>query len=136
MELAPDMIVALNMHDEIEKQNIKINVKQLQKLLGSHIIPTSATKKTGIQSLIDHVIRVYEKQILPIQGLQFRRLPSNYQTAYPRKQTACPNPTNGLASIEALYLTYLITNRDTSTLLDSYYWKESFLNINRIPQLT
>jgi len=63
MELEADMIVALNMFDEVEKGKIQIDIKQLQRLLGSHIVPTSATKKTGIQSLFSHIIRVYEKQI-------------------------------------------------------------------------
>ncbi|MCP4050882.1 MAG: ferrous iron transport protein B [bacterium] len=63
MELETEMIVALNMFDEVEKAGTKIDIKQLQKLFGSHIITTSAVKKTGISSLLDHVVRVYEKKI-------------------------------------------------------------------------
>jgi ferrous iron transport protein B len=63
MELETNMLVALNMFDEVEKQGVDIDIKQLQKLFGSHIIPTAAVKKTGVQSLLDHVVRVYEKQI-------------------------------------------------------------------------
>ncbi len=64
MELETNIIVALNMYDEIEKQNIQINIKQLQQILGSHVIPTSATKNKGLHSLLDHVIRVYEADIV------------------------------------------------------------------------
>jgi ferrous iron transport protein B len=63
MELEVDMLIALNMYDEVTKKEIDINFKQLQTLLGSHVIPTSATKKTGMNSILDHVIRVYEKKI-------------------------------------------------------------------------
>ncbi|MFC1771037.1 ferrous iron transport protein B [Candidatus Margulisiibacteriota bacterium] len=63
MELETNMIVALNMFDEVEKEGINIDFKLLQKLFGSHIVPTSAVKKTGIQSLLSHIVRVYEKQI-------------------------------------------------------------------------
>jgi len=63
MELGADMLVALNMFDAVEKQNIKIDLPQLQKLLGSHVIPTSATKKQGIDSLLNHIVRVYEQKI-------------------------------------------------------------------------
>ncbi|MEN8152745.1 MAG: ferrous iron transport protein B [Acidobacteriota bacterium] len=63
MELESDMLVALNMIDEVEKDNIQIDFKQLQKLLGSHVIPTSAVKDIGINSLLDHIIRVYEGKI-------------------------------------------------------------------------
>ena len=63
MELEVDFIVALNMMDEVQEKGITINIKQLQTLLGCHIIPTSAKKKTGLDSLLDHIIRVFEKDI-------------------------------------------------------------------------
>ncbi len=63
MELEVDMLVALNMYDEVEKLGIKIDLNQLEALLGSHVIPTSAFKKTGIDSLLDHIIDVFEGKI-------------------------------------------------------------------------
>jgi len=63
MELEVDMLVALNMYDEVEKMGIKINIPQLEALLGSHVIPTSAPKKLGIDSLLDHIIQVFEGKI-------------------------------------------------------------------------
>lgn len=63
--------------------------------------------------------------------IEKRSIPKGFRTAYPRRQLDCPNPEEGLASIEALYLTYLILGRDTTGLLDGYYWKETFLEINR-----
>lgn len=63
------------------------------------------------------------KENLPV----FRSLPSHIRTAYPRKQTGCPNPEAGLASVEALYVAYKILGRETEGLLDNYYWKEKFL---------
>jgi pre-rRNA-processing protein TSR3 len=59
--------------------------------------------------------------------LHARSLPSHYKTAYPRRQTGCPDPNAGLASIEALYLAYQILGRPTDGLLDHYHWKEAFL---------
>lgn len=56
-----------------------------------------------------------------------RSLPPHFRTAYPRKQDDCPDPTRGLASVEALYLSYHILGRSTEGLLDRYYWKETFL---------
>ena len=60
---------------------------------------------------------------------QRRSLP-RLKTAYPRYQTACPDPDSGLASIEALYAAYLLTGRDPSGLLDRYHWKDAFLKNN------
>ena len=63
MEMEVDLLVALNMFDEVQEQKIDIDVKQLQRLLGCHIVPTSAKKKQGLDSLLDHVIRVFEGDI-------------------------------------------------------------------------
>lgn len=59
-----------------------------------------------------------------------RSLPAHLRTAYPRYQTMCPDPDQGLASIEALYAAYHFMGRDTTGLLDGYYWKEEFLKKN------
>jgi pre-rRNA-processing protein TSR3 len=59
--------------------------------------------------------------------LHARSLPPHHRTAYPRRQTDCPDPHAGLASIEALYLAYQILGRSTDGLLDHYHWKNDFL---------
>lgn len=64
--------------------------------------------------------------------LQWRSLPNIYKTAYPRVQTGCPDPTHGLATVEALYLSYLITKKDPTGLLDYYHFKDEFLRINSL----
>ena len=63
---------------------------------------------------------------------QKRSLPGNFQTAYPRRQTDCLDPSKGLASIEALFVAYLTLGRSTDGLLDHFYWKDAFLKINNI----
>lgn len=59
-----------------------------------------------------------------------RSLPSEFRTAYPRKQTDCIAPERGLASVEALYIAHLILGYETRGLLDHYYWKKEFLMLN------
>ena len=72
--------------------------------------------------------QVIEKQLpLPLAA---RSLPSHYRTAYPRKQTHCPDPLSGLSSVEALYLAHRILKRPHSDLLEFYYWKNRFLELN------
>ncbi len=68
------------------------------------------------------------RQHLPgLQSCSVRRIPSGFVTAYPRKQTECLEPEAGLASIEAIYIAYTLLGWDPKGLLDSYYWKESFM---------
>lgn len=65
-----------------------------------------------------------------ISDLQYRSLPSYLRTAYPRRQEDCKDPQRGLASIEALFAAYHILKRPTEGLLDRYYWKDEFFNLN------
>lgn len=64
------------------------------------------------------------------QKIVRRSLPSHFRTAYPRRQDDCKDPARGLASIEAIYLSYYLLGRDVSGLLDSYYWADQFLTMN------
>lgn len=62
--------------------------------------------------------------------IEKRSIPKGFRTAYPRRQEDCPNPEEGLASIEALYIAYRILGRDPAGLLDHYHWKDLFLEKN------
>lgn len=61
---------------------------------------------------------------------QKRSLPSHLLTAYPRRQEDCPDPSRGLASIEAIYVAYTLLGRCAEGLLTNYYWREEFLKKN------
>ncbi|MBM3201008.1 MAG: hypothetical protein FJZ56_01200 [Chlamydiae bacterium] len=82
--------------------------------------------------LVDGSWNLAQKMLKALPPIQKRSLPHHFVTAYPRKQTGCDDPQRGLASIEALYLSHWITKKDTSSLLDHYYWKEDFMKINNI----
>lgn len=84
--------------------------------------------------LIDGTWRLAQKimQVTKeLHCLQRRSIPGGFQTAYPRCQHDCPDPSQGLASVEALYVAYSILGRSTEGLLNGYYWKESFLEKNK-----
>lgn len=73
--------------------------------------------------------QVMEKN-LPMKLVE-RSLPAGIKTAYPRRSTLCPDPNAGLASVEALYLAHAILGKSTSGLLDHYYWKDLFFQLNQ-----
>ncbi len=56
-----------------------------------------------------------------------RSIPGSVRTAYPRVSKVFEDPTEGLASIEALYLAQKLLGNDDPTLLDGYHWKGPFL---------
>lgn len=54
------VVVALNMHDELEKKGDKFDHQMLGKMLGIPFIPTIGPKGTGLKELFEKAIAVYE----------------------------------------------------------------------------
>lgn len=54
------VVVALNMYDELRKNNQQLNYENLGKLIGIPFVPTVSPKGEGLADLLDRVIRVYE----------------------------------------------------------------------------
>jgi pre-rRNA-processing protein TSR3 len=67
----------------------------------------------------------------PFDNLVKRSIPSNFRTAYPRRQEDCPDPERGLATVEALYIASYMMGREDVSLLDDYYWRDAFLEKNK-----
>ena len=62
LETGKKMVVALNMDDEAQKEGIKIDEKQLSRILGVPCIKTSASDKRGIEELKKAIVEVYERE--------------------------------------------------------------------------
>jgi pre-rRNA-processing protein TSR3 len=69
------------------------------------------------------LLAVVDGELLP------RRLPE-LQTAYPRRSKTFEDPSAGLASVEALHAAMCLLGRPRPDLLDDYYWRERFLELN------
>ncbi|GFO59875.1 ferrous iron transport protein B [Geomonas silvestris] len=52
MELGIPVVMALNIYDEAQAKGYRIDVAQMEKMLGIPVVPTSATKKTGLDQLL------------------------------------------------------------------------------------
>jgi ferrous iron transport protein B len=52
LELGIPVVMALNIYDEAEAKGYKIDVKEIEQMLGISVVPTSATKKTGLEALL------------------------------------------------------------------------------------
>lgn len=55
------MVMALNMYDELEYKGLKLDVSQLEKMLGFPCAPTDSKSGKGIEHVLDHIITVYEE---------------------------------------------------------------------------
>ena len=55
LELTDNVVVALNMMDQAEAEGIKIDVRMMSRLLGVPVIPVVATRKKGIDDLLEAI---------------------------------------------------------------------------------
>ena len=62
LSLNKKLVVALNMNDEAIKEGVDINALQLGKIFGVPCIKTSAIEKTGIDDLIQALIKAYHQR--------------------------------------------------------------------------
>ncbi len=95
--------------------------------------PLSQEDALGGLFILDGTWRYAEKMfdnVSILKTLETRSLPSEFRTAYPRKQEDCAEPERGLASIEAIFVAYQMMGRDVTGLLDLYHWKRQFLEKN------
>lgn len=52
LELGIPVVIALNIYDEAERKGYSINVKEVEEMLGVRVVPTVATKKSGLDELL------------------------------------------------------------------------------------
>ena len=56
LELGIPLVMALNIHDEAQAKGYRIDVKGIEEMLGITVVPTSATKKSGLDDLLRGVL--------------------------------------------------------------------------------
>ncbi|MBZ0157828.1 MAG: ferrous iron transport protein B [Alphaproteobacteria bacterium] len=60
MELGIPVLMALNIYDEAEQKGYRINIRAMEEMLGVTVVPTVATKKTGLHELMRAAVAVAE----------------------------------------------------------------------------
>jgi len=78
--------------------------------------------------VLDSTWKLLQDLFVSVVGEPVRRsIPTGYVTAYPRRSKVYPDPSAGLASIEAIALARHIFGEDEPGLLDSYRWRDAFM---------
>ncbi len=65
LELRIPMVIALNMMDEVQASNWKIDINGLEKFFGVPVVPISAKRNEGITELVEHAVNVARYEDLP-----------------------------------------------------------------------
>lgn len=58
LELGIPMVMALNIYDEAEAKGYRIDVGEMENMLGISVVPTSATKKSGLDDLLKSTLAI------------------------------------------------------------------------------
>ena len=65
LEMDVPVVVALNMMDEVKKNDGAIDINAMEAFLGTPVVPISAAKNQGIEELVDHAIHIAKYQEKP-----------------------------------------------------------------------
>ena len=65
LELDVPMVLALNMMDEVRRNNGSVYVNRMEEILGIPVIPISASKNEGVGEVISHALHVAQYQEKP-----------------------------------------------------------------------
>lgn len=115
------VVIALNMYDELLKNEVKFDYQSLGKLIGIPIIPTVSSKGKGLQELIEKTIEVYEDRD-PI----VRHIHINYGTEIEksiqilRKKIKLEKPITDNISSRFLAIKLLERDKQTFELISAY----------------
>ncbi|MDR2893944.1 MAG: ferrous iron transport protein B [Alistipes sp.] len=60
IDIAQDMVIALNMYDELEESGAKLDTAALGTLMGTPVVPVVARDGRRLDNLLDTIIEVYE----------------------------------------------------------------------------
>ncbi len=63
LELGIPVVMALNIYDEAEAKGYRIDAAGIEKMLGVRVVPTSATKKRGLDELLDGVLGAADDRV-------------------------------------------------------------------------
>ncbi len=75
IDMNRSMVIALNMYDELKKQNIKLDTDLLGKMLGVPIVPTVASTGMGVHELLNKVIETFEDRAKEVRHIHVNLRP-------------------------------------------------------------
>jgi len=135
------VIIALNMYDEMLKNQIKFDFKSLGKLMGIPIIPTISSKGKGIKELIAKTIEVYEDRDPIVRHIHInygQELEKSIEAI--RTKIKLEKPITDKISSRFLAIKLLERDKQTSENLANYtnfteIEKTSILEIKRIEKI-
>lgn len=109
------VVIALNMYDGLEKKGAVLDYDALGKMMGIPIIPTVASKGTGINELFDKIIDVYEDRDPIVRHIHIN-YGFNIENAILHIQTLIKETKQITDRYSSRYLSVKLLERDSTTI--------------------
>lgn len=75
IDMNRSMVIALNMYDELKKENIRLDSNLLGKMLGVPIVPTVASTGMGVNDLLNKIIETFEDRAKEVRHIHVKMRP-------------------------------------------------------------
>lgn len=109
------VVIALNMYDGLEKKRAILDYDALGKMMGIPIIPTVASKGTGINELFEKIIDVYEDRDPIVRHIHIN-YGFNIENAILHIQTLIKENRQITDKYSSRYLSVKLLERDSATI--------------------
>jgi ferrous iron transport protein B len=76
IDIAQEMVIALNMYDELTASGARLDVDALGTLLGTPVVPVVARDGQGLDRLLDTIIEVYEGRNATVRHIHINHGPA------------------------------------------------------------
>jgi len=110
------VVIALNMFDELEKKGAKFDYKALGSMIGIPVVPTIASRGTGINELFEKIIDVYEDRDPVVRHIHIN-YGFNIENAIRHIQSLLKENKQVTDMYSTRYLSIKLLEKDTTTLL-------------------
>lgn len=123
LELDKKLLLALNMNDEAQKENIEIDSHRLAETLGIDILKVSAKNQDDMQALLDEIVNLHKSPIRPSKRTYHPNIQKAIQelesflSAHKSPSIEQAMQTKRIATLRHLAILLLQQNEETQALL-------------------
>lgn len=133
MEIAPKVLVCVNLMDEAKRKNIKIDLAGLSKILGVPVVSTVARKKKSLTALMGTLEKLIETEHSCERPRTLKVIyPAKIENAIAKLQPAVAKITGG--RIDSRWLSLKLLERDESLIKEIEHF--TGMQLDQMPELT
>ena len=113
VDIAQDMVIALNMYDELTASGARLDAATLETLLGTPVVPVVARDGRRINNLLDAIIELYEGRNAAVRHIHINHGPVIEEAVAELRRTMTPDFDSFPKHFSRRYLLLKFLERDS-----------------------